>query len=339
MREMRRIGFRCVLMVPDASELARRCREEGLEVWPVDFSSKFHLSSWRRISEGIRTLRPSVVNTHSSEDSWMAGAVARMLKVPLIVRTRHVLQPVSSTFSYNVFPHVILACSEAIRDGLIEQGVPRGKIVVQPTGIDVERFRFSREKRRDVRRRYGIADDEILVGNVGFLRVYKGQIFIVRTAEQMPRRFKFMLVGDGGERPQLEEEVRMLGIQDRFVFAGHQEAPEDFFSAFDILFFSSWSTEGIAQSYIQGLLYGLPLLVCRTPSILEPLRHVQDYRLIDYGDLEAARDGLTALSEYAARNEEKTARQRSAIGEQYGLRAMTRNLLDVYSRFGIAVNS
>jgi glycosyltransferase involved in cell wall biosynthesis len=335
LREMRKLGFRCCLMVPENSELARRGQGEGLEVWPVEFTSKFHLASWKRIIQGIRQLRPAVVNTHSSEDTWMAGAAARLLGVPLVIRTRHVLAPVSSAFSYNVFPHVILACSEAIRDGLAEQGVPADKIVVQPTGIDEERFQFSPEKRERIRKQYGIGDDDILVGNVGFLRVYKGQEFIVRTAATMLKHFTFMLVGGGNDRPQLEEQVQQLGVRDRFIFAGHQENPEEYFSAFDILFFSSWSVEGIAQSYIQGLLYGLPLLVCRTPSIMEPLPHVQTYQLIDYDDLEAARDGLMQLSRHLDRDERKIELQRGAIAAQYGLKAMIDNLLRIYSQHGI----
>lgn len=335
MREMRRLGFRCGLLVPEASELARRGREEGFSVWPVEFTSKFHLPTWGSLVRLIRELRPAVVNTHSSEDSWMAGAVARACGVPLIIRTRHVLAPVSSAFSYNAFPRVILACSEAIRAGLIEQGVKAGKIRVQPTGIDEERFRFSPERRKEIRARYRIGDDEVLVGNVGYLRIYKGQIFIVRTAAAMPPNYKFMLVGGGRDLPILEAEVDRLGIRDRFIFAGHQERPEDFFSAFDILFFSSRDTEGIAQSYIQGLLYGLPLLVCRTASLLEPLPWVHTYSLVDYDDVAAARTGLLQLSGSLGRDHGKIMKQREALGARYGLKRMTDNLLELYAGFGI----
>ena len=334
LREMRRHGFRCGLFVPEESELARRCRTEGFAVWPVEFRSKFHLPTWSRLIRLIRELRPAVVNTHSSEDSWMAGAVARTCGVRLVVRTRHVLAPISSAFSYR-FPHVVLACSEAIRTGLVDQGVWPEKVVVQPTGIDEERFRFSPERRAEIRARYGIGEKEILVGNVGFLRIYKGQIFIVRTAAEMPAAFKFILVGGGQDLPILQAEVDRLGISDRFIFAGHQERPEDFFSAFDILFFSSRDTEGIAQSYIQGLLYGLPLLVCRTASLLEPLPWVQTYCLVDYDDVRAAREGLLQLAGGAGRDEDRAARQRRDIGARYGLKRMTGNLLEIYAGFGI----
>ena len=321
-------------MVPEDSHLARRGRKEGFEIWPVEYKSKFHLASWKNIIEGFRQLQPDVVNTHSSEDSWMAGAAARLLRVPLVVRTRHVLAPIASSFSYR-FPHTILACSEAIRDGLVDQGVPYRKIIVQPTGIDEQRFRFSQEKRNQIREKYGIGRDDILVGNVGFFRIYKGQVFIIRTAARMPEHYKFMLVGDGQDRPILEEEMRKQGVADKFILVGHQENPEDFISAFDILFFASWSTEGIAQSYIQCLLYGMPLLVCRTPSMLEPLQYVQKYEVIDYEDLEGAQKGLQKLSENLVRDEEQVERQRSALAQKYGLNAMIENLLQVYSEHGI----
>lgn len=335
LREMRRHGFRCCLLVPEESELARYGRKEGFQVCPAEFSSKFHLPSWRKLVTAMRELQPAVVNTHSSEDSWMAGAVARFCRVPLVVRTRHVHSPISSAFSYNAFPHVILACSEAIRNGLIEQGVTAEKIIVQPTGIDENRFRFSEEKRREIRARYRIGAKDILVGNVGYLRIYKGQIFIVKTAGAMPDNFKFMLVGGGQDLPLLEAEVDRQGIRDRFIFAGHQERPEDFFSAFDILFFSSKDTEGISQSFIQGLLYGLPLLVCRTPSILEPLSCVTTYQLIDYDDGAAARAGLLQLGSRLQRDEQAVEAQRKGLAAKYGLQAMISNLLRIYARFGI----
>jgi glycosyltransferase involved in cell wall biosynthesis len=213
--------------------------------------------------------------------------------------------------------------------------VTAGKIIVQPTGIDEERFCFSPEKRRQIRTRYRLTDHDVLVGNVGFIRHYKGHEFILRTAAQMPERFRFMLVGGGRDLPLMQAEADRLGVRDKIIFTGHRENPEDFFSAFDILFFSSWGVEGVAQSFIQGLLYGLPLLVCRTPSILEPLAHVHTSRVIDYGNVPAAAGGLSQLADDLHRNEQKIAEQRQAIAAKYGLRAMMDNLLRLYARFGI----
>lgn len=331
---MRDHGFHCCLIVPEESELARRGRAEGFTVCPVEFTSKFNISSWNALLKVLRKVKPDVVNTHSSEDSWMAGAASMLNRVPLRIRTRHVLSPISSAVSYNLFPHVILACSEAIRDGLIAQGVSARKIIVQPTGIDEKRFCFSGDKRREIRQQYDIGDS-ILVGNVGFLRMYKGHKFIIRTAADMPDNYKFMLVGDGQDMPILQAEVEKMGLQDRFIFVGHQERPEDFFSAFDILFFSSYETEGVAQSLVQGLLYGLPLLACSTPSILETLPCVQIYKVIDFNDLDASRLGLIYLSDYIEHDERRTGFQREKLIKKYGLQGMMDNLVEIYSQYNI----
>lgn len=338
LREMRRLGCRTALIVPQDAELAARARAEGIDVHPVSFSSKFHLRSWQDLFQILRRIRPDVLNSHSSEDSWMAGCVAKLCRIPLIVRTRHVLAPISSALSYNAFPDVILACSESIKAQLLEQGVKANKVIVQPTGIDEQRFQFSAQDRAAVRAEYGISDDEILVGNVGFLRHYKGHKFIIRTAPRTPKHFRFMIVGGGNDQPFLQKEIEKQGMADRFVITGHQEAPERFFSAFDLIFFSSYEAEGVAQSFVQGLLYDLPLLVCRTPSILEPLELIDRYQLIDYMDLEGAAKALLHLAEQrSVRYADVVAKRRKAIADRYGLTAMINNLTSVYRKHGIPV--
>jgi glycosyltransferase involved in cell wall biosynthesis len=265
----------------------------------------------------------------------MAGCLARICGVPLVIKTRHVLASISSSFSYNAFAHIVFACSESIADQLAEQKVQKEKIIVQSTGIDEQRFQFSAQDRKEIREQYGITEQDILVGNISFLREYKGHQFIARTAASMPKKYKFMIVGGGNGRAILEKDIAEAGVEERFILTGHREDPERFFSALDIIFFSSYETEGISQSFIQGLLYGIPLLVCRTPSLLEPLEFVKKYRAVDYNDLAAAKVGLLELTEHLRRNEEEIQQQRQDIARKYGLNSMVKNILRVYSGYGI----
>ncbi len=335
LREMQRLGFRTALIVRKGAELAHRCAQESIPVYYIDFSSKFNLVAWLKLFRLLRQLQPAVLNTHSSEDSWMAGSAARLCGVPLIARTRHVLAPVSSALSYNAFPHVIFACSEAIAEQLAGQGVQRKKIVVQSTGVNEERFQFSSHDRKEIRQQYQISDEDILVGNVAFLRHYKGHEFIAQTAAQLPEQFKFMIVGGGNGRALLEKAIAEAGVTHRFILTGHREDPERYFSAMDMIFFSSYETEGISQSFIQGLFYGLPLLTCRTPSLLEPLEFVHKYKTVDYGDVSAAQQGVLELAEGLVCNEEQIQQQRHNIAAKYGLKKMVANILSIYSEHGI----
>ena len=333
---MRNRGCRVALIATEGAPIVSRARAAELPVHTLPAFRKLHPNTWPRLARLVRQLRPAVLNTHSSEDSWTAAPLARVLGVPLVLRTRHVLSAVSSTVSYR-FPHELLACSVAIADALTQQGLPRAHINVVPTGNDAERFRFSPEKRAEMRQRFGLEDTDVLIGNVGFLRAYKGLDFILDTLAGLEARYRVMLVGDGDLRTALETQAARLGLQDRVIFAGHQERPEDFLHAFDIFFFSSNAAEGISQSLVQALLNGLPIVACDLSSTVEALEGVAASCLVAYGDVAAARRALAGPSALPRRDPARMSAQHEAIAARYGLPAMTARLEAIYARYGIVL--
>lgn len=334
--EMRARGCQVALIARADAPLAKRCAALGITVYPLTSFSKLNPACWLQLWRLVRRLRPTVLNTHSSEDSWVLAPLARLAGVPLVLRTRHVSAPVSSIVSYR-FPHAILACSDAIAAQLVRQGLPRANIVVVPTGNDPARFAFAEEKRQELRGRYGFAEDDVVIGNVGFLRGYKGHAFILDTLAQLPPAYRVLLVGDGELRAALEEQARQLGLAERIIFVGHQERPEDYYNAFDLFFFASHAAEGVSQALVQALLNGLPVLSCRLASNEEVLQGVAASRLVEHGDVAAAKEALLALSALPRREPERMLAQHTVIAARYGLPAMMARLIAVYAQHGIPV--
>jgi len=334
MRGMRKHDLSTALIAPEHSKIYQRSQKEGFDVYPVPFNSKFHLPSWIMLIRYLRALRPKVLNTHSSDDSWMAGFIARLLRVPLIIRTRHVSTPIGSTFSYRYFPHLILTTSEAIRIDLIQRGLQINKISTVPTGIDSERFKFSADHRNRVRKRLGLSNHHILVGNICVLRSWKGLDFFIDTATTLPDPFRFILVGDGPRRHWLQEKAKSLEMENRLIFAGHQDQVEQYFSAIDIFFFTSYASEGIPQSLLQAMSIGLPLVVCRTPSVIETLQGIDNFMAIDYGDTEGAQKALIQISDRLAHFNEGSD-NRKQILSRYGIENMWDALISLYREHGV----
>ena len=337
LRGMRRYGCATALIAPQHSRIFSRAQAEGFEVHAVRFGNKGHLPSWARLFKLMTQLKPDVVNTHSSDDSWMAGFVARMLGVPLIIRTRHVSTPIGSVFSYKAFPHLILTTSQAIRESLIACGIDQERIVAVPTGIDSNRFHFSSSWRREIREKHGFSEEDILVGNICVLRSWKGLDFFIDTAARMPPQFKFILVGDGPQRLRLQDKAKGMGLEDRLVFPGHQEAIEKYFSALDLYFFTSYANEGVPQSLLQARSVGLPMVVCRTPSVLEILQGVEDVVPVEYGDAPSACGALEKALQIARVPEDRRKYKNDWINSEHSLESMLEKIRELYGQSGIGV--
>ena len=335
LRGMRRYGYATALIAPQHSRIFARAQAEGFAAYPVRFGNKGHLPSWARLFRLISQLKPDVVNTHSSDDSWMAGFVARVLGVPLIIRTRHVSTPIGSAFSYKVFPRLILTTSQAIRESLIACGIHQEKIVAVPTGINSDRFRFSSSWRKEIREKHGFSEEDILVGNICVLRSWKGLDFFIETAAQMPSRFKFVLVGDGPQRHRLQDKSKGMGLEGHLIFPGHQEEIEKYFSALDLYFFTSYANEGVPQSLLQAQSVGLPMVVCRTPSVLETLQDVEDVIPVEYGDVPSACAALEKARQMIQVPDHRRKEKNEWVKSRHSIEAMLGKIRELYGQWGI----
>lgn len=285
---MRSLGFKTVLLAPPKSTIFQRAKSHNIPVFPINLSSKLNLLAWLKTLFILKKINPAVVNTHSSEDSWIAGGVARFLGVPLVIRTRHVSTPIGSLFSYRFFPHMILTTSQSISQSFIDGGLAPQDIATMPTGIHIDRYTFSASNRQVIRDKFGLSDKHILVGNVCVLRSWKGLDFFLDVVARLPEPFRFILVGNGPQREHLEKKAESLNLRERIIFAGHQEQVEHYFSALDILFYTSYASEGVPQSLLQGVCSGLPVVAVKLPSIEETLTGIEKVMWVEYGKTDDA---------------------------------------------------
>ena len=96
---MRDCGFRVALIACAHSPLAERAQTAGLPVYALPSFTRLNPTLWLRLIRILRQIRPAVLNVHSSRDAWSAAPLARLLGVPLVIRTRHTALPVSSLVS------------------------------------------------------------------------------------------------------------------------------------------------------------------------------------------------------------------------------------------------
>jgi glycosyltransferase involved in cell wall biosynthesis len=115
----------------------------------------------------------------------------------------------------------------------------------------------------------------------GFTLVYVGRLAPVknhalllnafRAAHSAMPGLRLWMVGDGMERPRLENLASDLGVGESVTFWGQQLDVAPFFSAADALIMSSKS-EGLPISLLQGFSLGLPAVVTDVGGMAEVVR-------------------------------------------------------------------
>jgi glycosyltransferase involved in cell wall biosynthesis len=109
-------------------------------------------------------------------------------------------------------------------------------------GIDLEPYR-SAPSREEARRELGIPADAPVVGHVGQFEARKNHSFLVKVAVEVLKsrpEIRFLMIGDGPLRPQIETMARDLSIEKRVIFAGSRsDVPRLMLSAMDVFAFPS----------------------------------------------------------------------------------------------------
>ena len=83
-------------------------------------------------------------------------------------------------------------------------------------------------------------------------------------------RVRFLVVGDGGLRQQLEARVRELGLPDDVLFLGSREDPEKFYPGLDIVALTSLN-EGTPLSLIEAMANERPVIATAVGGVVDLL--------------------------------------------------------------------
>lgn len=213
-----------------------------------------------------------------------------------------------------------LACGDvAAINGWGKSAVAKGKVTILPNAIDPERFKFSETARREIRAKYGIAEDDFVIGHVGRFFPEKNHKFVVELFSKYSRSHsnsKLLLVGNGPLQAEIQDLVKQKGIEDKVVFAGLQKDVVGFYSAMDALLLPS-TREAFPMTLVEAQYNGLPCLVSATVPKETAITNKVYPLLID--DVKPWCEKLSLLSATCVHEHPQIKSNRFDIRECYGM--------------------
>ena len=232
-----------------------------------------------RLARYIKNHLIQIVHTYGFYCNVFAVPAARFAGASIVVAsirdTGDILTPMQRRIQRIVcrLAHCVLVNAEAVREALIAQGYPPQRIVVIRNGIVLSRF-GRRETASALRRELGIPEASRVVVVFSRLNQMKGVQYFLEAAATVAARFpdvRFLIVGDGAHRKQLEERSSGMGLAERTVFAGFRVDVPDLLAEAALSVVPSLS-EGLSNSLLESMASGVPVIGARVggnPEIIE----------------------------------------------------------------------
>jgi glycosyltransferase involved in cell wall biosynthesis len=196
----------------------------------------------------------------------------------------------------------ILAVSSYTRDRLLkEQNLDPSKISLLPCTFDASRFQIA-PKPQHLLNCYRLTAEQPIILTVGRLdstQQYKGYDKILRALPEMRRQIPnvhYILVGQGSDRPRIEQLIAQLNLQKCVTLAGFVPDNEigDYYNLCDVFAMPS-KGEGFGIVYLEALACGKPTLGGNQDGAIDALCHGELGALVDPDDVDAIAQTLIQI--------------------------------------------
>jgi len=162
---------------------------------------------------------------------------------------------------FSGFSDSIVAVSEATRSFICQEWkVRKEKVSLIYNGVSPISQDLS--ARQEIRRELAIDNESILIGSVGRLMPVKNYQCLIRAFAELAHKglnVRLALVGDGGQRDDLERMTKQMGVNEKTFFLGFRSDVHRFLQAFDIFVLSSFS-EGVSLALLEAMSAALPVV-------------------------------------------------------------------------------
>lgn len=306
-------------------------------------------ADWTGYRELLRLFREcsfDVVHTHSSKAGILGRLAAWRVRVPVVVHTVHgqAYHPYQAQWRNRLYIrlerlaarhcHHIFAVAQAMIDQCVDAGVAeREKYSVVYSGMQLQPY-LTAMPDPALRATLGIPPDAPVIGKIARLFDLKGHDVLLKAAARIVPEFpeaRFLLVGDGLRRAELEEMAVDLGIRANVVFAGlvPPSTIPAYVSLMDILAHFSLR-EGLPRTVVQALAGGVPAVAFDLDGTPEVVETGRTGVLCPPGDAEAATDALLKLLRNPQMRRQMGEEGQRRVQQQFDVQMMVKQLESAY---------
>jgi len=283
---------------------------------------------------------PQIVHTHLFKSDFHGRVAARLAGVPVVVSTLHnndswaknrILGRIYGATAR--FADRLIAVSPEVREYHLDKtGVPVDKVMVIENGVDVAAFSGHEAGAKAVRTEFGIAPTAPLFGIIGRLKPQKDLPTFLLAAVEILRQqpdARFLVVGDGPLREELEAQAKELDLLPALIFTGMRKDISTIMAAVDVLVLSSlW--EGLPVILLEAMAAARPVVSTAVDGVKSVVLPDASALLVNTGSPSALADACVKLARDPVLRQKMGNSGLKRVSDFYSLDAMIDRISKLY---------
>jgi len=329
---------------PPDTILEKKCIEENIPLfclnYPLSGKSKV-VSIANKLKNFIKENKIDIVHSNTNFDRT-AGAFATIGTKAVHTASIHSFYSIRRNLTHLIrnkyYVKHFIASGDSIKKLLVEKDkIPSERITSIRLGIDTYDFNNNNVFRKKVRERYGLKDNELVIGNVGRLVKFKGQEKLIKAFSEINKKYpdtKLIITGDGELKKNLAELCAELSVQDKVIFTGFQEKLNEIYPAFDIYVHPSLKghEELFPFAVLNALAACLPVIASDTGELKQMVKNNVNGYLLETGSPELISEKLDILINDKEKRKKFGQEGLELVNEKFTLEKMGQKVTGIYKK-------
>lgn len=233
----------------------------------------YDMIAFIKIYRILKKEKPDIVHTHSSKAgilgrwaAWFAGTIK-------IIHTFHgfgfndeqnyfirIIYILAEQLTAKITDKLVAVSYENISKGLKNKIGNELQYTMIRSGIKLQDYQINIDVEKK-KKEFGITNESV-VGMIACFKKQKAPLDFIKTAKSVCAEksdVKFMLVGDGILRKQIESEIKKLNLEKNVILTGWRKDSNKIIKIFDVFVLTSlW--EGLPRVIVEAMAAGIPVV-------------------------------------------------------------------------------
>ena len=332
---LKRRGWEVLMAVPEGTPVQRAARAADIPCFPLDVRPEFSPFAFWRLHRHARAFRPAILHLNDPHAVSMGGYARLFGSAPMVLAHRRMAKTPKSILAYRMGAQGVIAISEAVRRNIVAAGYPAEQTALAYSCVD-PRYLAATMDRDEARARLRVPPSAFVFTMAAAMVRNKNHTTVLNAFRAFQGRedVLLVLVGDGPERPAIEDLSRRAGLSAQVRFTGTLQG-DDLIGAYrasDVFVYAT-NREGLGIAALEAQAMGLPVVGSRVVGLTEAVCEGRTGLLVEPQDVKGLAEAMERL-----RLDSDLRRQLGEAGpawvrERFSDDAMVRGVLAAYALF------